>query len=94
VSVERSFVFDAGRVVGQIGWGARKVAVVTAGDGAFSWWPAQGSLPMSVQLRHFTRTIRKGQLVGWLLVHTVKAHRYRLVARASVSPASLWQRLR
>jgi D-alanyl-D-alanine carboxypeptidase (penicillin-binding protein 5/6) len=94
VSVERSFVFGAGRVVGQIGWGARKVAVVTAGYGAFSWWPAQGSFPMSVQLGHFTRTIRKGQFVGWLLVHTAKTHRYRLVARATVSPASLWQRLR
>lgn len=93
VAGERNLTITKGRLVGRIGWSER--APVLAGrSSTFHWWPVQGSLPVSVVFDHFSSTIRRGQRVGWLIVHAKHLERIALVAGAQVSPPSLWQRLR
>jgi hypothetical protein len=49
---------------------------------------------MSVHLQNFTGTIRRGQRVGWLRVRANSTHRFALVVERTISPLTLWQRLR
>ncbi|MBW4077208.1 MAG: D-alanyl-D-alanine carboxypeptidase [Acidobacteria bacterium] len=93
VAGERSLSLAKGDVVGRIGW-AKSAPVLTARASSFHWWPVQGSLPVSVVFAHFSNPIRRGQRVGWLIVHAKHLERIALVAGESVSPPSLWQRLR
>jgi len=87
-------VVSRSTVIGRLGWSGQNVPVVVAHRESFFWWGAKGAVPFSVRLLHFTRTIHRGQLVGWLRVRAVRSHAYPLVAGATVSPPSLWQRLR
>ena len=83
-----------GRIFGRVGWAGATVPIGLAQNEQFSWWSAKGSVPLTARVRRFTGTVQRGETVGWLVVHATTNHRYRLVAESTVSPPSLWQRLR
>jgi D-alanyl-D-alanine carboxypeptidase (penicillin-binding protein 5/6) len=94
IKSESGFYLQKGRVFGHIGWGDVTTPFGLADNQQFSWWRAGPGVALSVSARRFTVTIRRGETVGWVVVHATKEHRYRLVAETTVSPPSLWQRLR
>jgi D-alanyl-D-alanine carboxypeptidase (penicillin-binding protein 5/6) len=83
-----------GSVFGRIGWANHTVPFVLAANEQFLWWRANHRVALTITVRHFTSAIHRGEFVGWVVVHAIKDHRYRLVAASSVAPPSLWQRLR
>ena len=83
----------AGTVVGTIGWGTRRTAVVLARSGSFSWWAVTGGLRARVHVASFSSGVRKGQVVGYVSLG-VRRHRLALIASSAAAPPSLWQRLR
>lgn len=89
-----SYRFLASRALGTIGWGARRVTFGVRHSSTVLWPNVQPVLAVHVHLEHFTTTIRRGQSVGWIIVHGLTTRRLVLVARSSVSPLSLWQRIR
>lgn len=93
VAGERNLTFARGRVVGRLGW-SQTVPVVVGRSSSFHWWPAQGDFPVTARIGRFTNTVHRGQRVGWLFVHATRLERIALVASATISPPSLWQRLR
>jgi D-alanyl-D-alanine carboxypeptidase (penicillin-binding protein 5/6) len=93
VAGERTLEFAKGRVVGRLGW-TQSTPVVVGRSSSFHWWPAQGNFPVTARIGRFTTTVRRGERVGWLFVHATKLTRIALVASATISPPSLWQRLR
>ena len=92
--LQHRVVLGRGSVVAHVGWGSQRTAVVLTASHTVSWWSAQGTLPVSVQLRRFTSTIHRGDEVGWLVVRGVSVQRFALSAQSTVSPPTLWQRLR
>lgn len=93
---DRLVALNKGIAFATIGWGTpTSTAKVTLGRRiSFWWWADRGTLAMSVHIGTFTSGIRAGQKVGWLQVDANTVHRYPLVAERSVSPLTLWQRLR
>ena len=87
-------IFLRASAVGRIGWGTQMSAVVLAHRSDIYWWAAQGHLSVHAVIEHFSGTIRRGELVGWLVVHGLTTQRLELVAGRSVSAPSIWQRLR
>jgi hypothetical protein len=94
VGHQLSLVFPSAERVATIGWASHVTPVQLAQRHEIWWWAAQGPLSLSVALKHFTSTIRRGQLVGWLVVRGPATYRFALVAGATVSAPTLWQRLR
>ena len=93
VTPERMLQFMKGRIVGRLGWSAL-TAIVVGRSSSFHWWPAQGNVPVTARIDHFSSTVRRGERVGWLYVHAATLRRIPLVASSTISPPSLWQRLR
>ncbi len=89
-----SYRFLASKSLGTIGWGARRVTFGVRRSTTVLWPSVQHVLVVQVHLDRTTTTIRRGQRVGWIVVHGLKDRRLELVARASVSPLTLWQRIR
>lgn len=85
-------VIKKGTVVGAIGWANAATSLVVAKTLSFSHWSARAPVKARVSVRHFDGLIRQGQVVGFLSLGT--SHRVALVAKRTVSPLSLWQRLR
>ena len=94
LALRRHLVLEQGSVVAYVGWGAQRTAVVLRARHDVSWWSTQGTLPASVVLGRFTSTIHSGAPVGWLVVSGVTVQRFALSAQRTVSPPTLWQRLR
>lgn len=94
IKSEVGFFLQKGRIFGRIGWAGATAPIGLAQNEQFSWWSAKGSVALTVRVRRFTGTVHRGETVGWLVVHATKNHPYRLVAESTVSPPSLWQRLR
>ena len=92
--LQNRLVLSRGSVVAHLGWGSQRTVVALTTSHVVSWWSAQGTLPVSVELRRFTSTIHRGDVVGWLVVPGVSAQRFALSAQSTVSPPTLWQRLR
>ncbi len=78
---------------GALGWGGRRVSFGVATDTRVTWSHSLPTLRVDVRMKRLTGPIHRGETVGWLIVHTTKMRRLALVARGSVSPLSLWQRL-
>lgn len=86
--------FLSGQALGTIGWAGRRVPFGVQRSTTVLWPSSQDVLAVVAHLRHFTTTIRRGQTIGWLSVHGLTNRRLALVARAGVTPLSLWQRIR
>lgn len=83
-----------GLVVATIGWGARRTRLALARGVTVTWWAGRGPLHLSLHVGPVTRSLRRGQRVGWLDVRGSRAMRIPVVADRAAAPPSLWQRLR
>jgi D-alanyl-D-alanine carboxypeptidase (penicillin-binding protein 5/6) len=79
--------------LGTLGWGTRRVSFGVATNTEVTWSHSQPVLRVNLRMKRLTGPIHRGETVGWLLVHATAPRRLILVARGSVSPLSLWQRL-
>jgi D-alanyl-D-alanine carboxypeptidase (penicillin-binding protein 5/6) len=78
---------------GTLGWGSRRASFGVATNTDVTWSHSRATLRVDVRMRRLKGPIHRGETVGWLIVHATKLRRLELVARGSVSPLSLWQRL-
>jgi D-alanyl-D-alanine carboxypeptidase (penicillin-binding protein 5/6) len=78
---------------GTLGWGSRRASFGVATNTDVTWSHSRATLRVDVRMKRLMGPIHRGETVGWLIVHATKLHRLELVARGSVSPLSLWQRL-
>ena len=91
---ELDHYFVKGTRFATLGWGRDRAAVGLRSGQHVWWWAGARRLPLTLTMQHPTSTVHRGQLVGWLVVHGASTHRFALVAERTVSPPSLWQRLR
>lgn len=78
---------------GTLGWGARRVSFQYSDTFKIRWADLRRQLPVTLHVRRLTGTIKRGETVGWLVVHAPTVRRVALVARSSASPPSLWHRI-
>lgn len=90
--LHHTFVKD--RAIGEIAYTGRRVGFGLTQQREVWWWPAQGKLRVSVRVRRFTTSIRKGEVVGYLVVRGVTTHTFTLRALGDLAPPTLLQRLR
>ncbi len=86
--------FVKNRAIGEIAYTGRRVGFGLTQQREVWWWPAQGKLSVTVRLRHFTSSIHRGEVVGYLIVKGVKRHTFTLRALGGLSPPTLLERLR
>lgn len=91
---ELDHYFAKGARFATLGWGSDRVAAGLRSGQHVWWWAGSKRLPLTLEMKRPTTTVRRGQFVGWLVVHGATTHRFALVAERTVSPPSLWQRLR
>ena len=91
---ELDHYFVKGTRFATLGWGSDRVAVGLRSGQHVWWWAGARSLPLTLTMQRPTSTVHRGQLVGWLVVHGASTHRFAVVVERTVSPPSLWQRLR
>jgi D-alanyl-D-alanine carboxypeptidase (penicillin-binding protein 5/6) len=87
-------VFAKDLAVGEISWNGRHVPFGFTQQREVWWWPAQAALRVKVRVRRFTSSVRRGEVVGRLVVQGVQRHSFTLRALGNLSPPSLLQRLR
>ena len=91
---ELDHYFVKGARFATLGWGSDRAAVGLRSGQHVWWWAGAKRLPLTLVMKRPSTSVRRGQLVGWLVVHGATTHRFALVAERTVSPPSLWQRLR
>jgi D-alanyl-D-alanine carboxypeptidase (penicillin-binding protein 5/6) len=94
-SAERSQVdvaFAKGAVLGTIGFGKDVVPFGLANESHVYWWDQHDDHPLHVRLRHVGEVIHRGEVVGWIEVHSVERP-VPLVALRSVAAPTLWHRI-
>lgn len=84
--------FSKGAVLGTIGYGKDVVPFGLAHESHVYWWDQHNVHPLHVRLRHFGSTIHRGEIVGWIEVHSTQKP-VPLVALRSLRAPTLWQRI-
>jgi D-alanyl-D-alanine carboxypeptidase (penicillin-binding protein 5/6) len=84
--------FAKGDVLGTIGFGKRVVPFGLAHESHVYWWDQDNAHPLQVRLRQLGDTIRRGEVVGWIEIHSVERP-VPLVALRSVVAPTLWHRI-
>ena len=56
------------------------------------WWDQHNDHPLNVRLRHLGDTIHRGEVVGWIEIHSVEKP-VPLVALRSAAAPTLWHRI-
>ncbi|MGH3732576.1 MAG: D-alanyl-D-alanine carboxypeptidase family protein [Acidimicrobiales bacterium] len=82
------------RAFGELAYDGRRVAFGLARSHEFWWWPTQGTLHVHASVNRITRTIRRGEIVGHLVVSGPVHETLTLRAFGSLAPPTLVQRLR
>ncbi len=90
--LHHTFVKD--RAIGEISYAGRRVGFGLMQQREVWWWPVQGKLSVVVHVRHFSTSIRRGEVVGHLIVKGVQKHTFTLRALGNLSPPTLLERLR
>jgi serine-type D-Ala-D-Ala carboxypeptidase (penicillin-binding protein 5/6) len=83
----------AGRALGEIAYPSVRVGYGLTSSHELWWWPAQ-RIYVRVHTRRFSGTVRRGEVVGTLVLSGAVSHTYVLRAFGDLSPPSLLQRLR
>jgi D-alanyl-D-alanine carboxypeptidase (penicillin-binding protein 5/6) len=84
--------FAKGTVLGSIGFGHDNVPFALARTSHLYVWGDTKSPPVQWRMRTLTTSIRRGEVVGWLLVGGV-TRPLALVAQGSVAQPTLWKRI-
>ncbi len=83
----------AHRAMGEIAYPSVRVGYGLTTSHELWWWPAQ-QITVRVHTRRFKGTIRRGEIVGTLVLSGAVSRTYPLRAYGNLSPPSLLQRLR
>jgi D-alanyl-D-alanine carboxypeptidase (penicillin-binding protein 5/6) len=86
--------FEKGRPIGEIVWDGRRVAFGLSTRHEVWWWPGEGRPRVRVSVRRPTSSIRRGEVVGRLVVIGVHRGAYVLRALGDLAPPTLLERLR
>jgi D-alanyl-D-alanine carboxypeptidase (penicillin-binding protein 5/6) len=89
---QANIIFPKGSVLGTIGFGKDVVSFGLARRSHVYWWDQANAHPLTVRLRHLGDTIHRGEIVGWIEVHSVEKP-VPLVALQSVAAPTLWHRI-
>ena len=84
--------FQKGAVLGTIGFGKDVVPFGLAQQSHVYWWDQHNQHPLNIRLRRLGSVIHRGEIVGWIDVHSLEKP-VALVALRSVTAPSLWQRI-
>jgi D-alanyl-D-alanine carboxypeptidase (penicillin-binding protein 5/6) len=84
--------FTKGTIVGHVGFGHDVAPIEIARTSRLYVWGEHASLDVSVKLRHLHNSVRRGEVVGWLVVPGVR-HPLALEATRSVAQTTLWHRI-
>jgi serine-type D-Ala-D-Ala carboxypeptidase (penicillin-binding protein 5/6) len=87
------YTLFADRAMGEIAYPSVRVGYGLTKSHEFWWWPAQ-HLTVRVHTKHLKGTIRRGEVVGSLVLSGAVSHTYLLRAYGDLSPPSLLERLR
>lgn len=88
--VDVAFAKDA--VLGTIGFGNDVAPFGLARASDVFWWDQNNDHPLRIRLRHLGYRIHRGEIVGWIEVHSVEKP-VPLVALRSVAAPTLWHRI-
>jgi D-alanyl-D-alanine carboxypeptidase (penicillin-binding protein 5/6) len=94
VASRQHYTFYGQRAYGELAYDGRRVAFGLTNSREFWWWPAQGALHERVIIRRMTRTIRRGEVVGHLVVSGPVHDTLTLRSFGPLAPPTLLQRLR
>jgi serine-type D-Ala-D-Ala carboxypeptidase (penicillin-binding protein 5/6) len=84
--------FNKGDVLGTIGFGKSVAPFGLGGEAQVYWWDQHNRHPLTLRLRHLGDVIRRGEVVGWIEVHSLERP-IPLVALRSVAAPTLWHRI-
>ncbi len=84
--------FAKGDVLGTIGFGKNVAPFGLAHTSQVFWWDQRNHHPLHIRLRKLGRTIHRGEIVGWIEVHSVEKP-VPLVALRSVAATTLLHRI-
>jgi D-alanyl-D-alanine carboxypeptidase (penicillin-binding protein 5/6) len=84
--------FAKGDVLGTIGFGKDVAPFGLARESHVYWWDQHNAHPLTLRLRHLGDTIHRGEVVGWIEVHSLERP-IPLVALRSVAAPTLWHRI-
>lgn len=84
--------FKKGAVLGTIGFGRDVAPFGLAHQSHVYWWDQHNDHPLQLRLRHLGYRIHRGEVVGWIEVHSAERP-IPLVALRSVAAPTLWQRI-
>jgi D-alanyl-D-alanine carboxypeptidase (penicillin-binding protein 5/6) len=84
--------FAKGAVLGSIGFGNDRAPFGLAHQSHVFWWDQHNDHPLNIRLRHLGDTIHRGEVVGWIEVHSAERP-IPLVALRSVAAPTLWHRI-
>jgi D-alanyl-D-alanine carboxypeptidase (penicillin-binding protein 5/6) len=84
--------FKKGAVLGTIGFGKNVVPFGLAQKSDVYWWDQHNNHPLHIRLRHLGSIIHRGEVVGWIEVHSIEKP-VALVALRTVAAPTLWQRI-
>jgi serine-type D-Ala-D-Ala carboxypeptidase (penicillin-binding protein 5/6) len=84
--------FAKGAVLGTIGFGKDVAPFGLARASHVYWWDQHNDHPLTLRLRHLGDTIHRGEIVGWIEVHSLEPP-IPLVALRSVAAPTLWHRI-
>jgi serine-type D-Ala-D-Ala carboxypeptidase (penicillin-binding protein 5/6) len=94
VAARQHYTFVGHRAFGEFAYDGRRVGFGLTSSHEYWWWPAEGPLHARVSVRHITRTIHRGEIVGHLVVSGPIHVTLTLRAFGSLAPPTLFQRLR
>jgi hypothetical protein len=84
--------FAKGAVLGTIGYGHDVAPFGLAHQSHVYWWDQHNDHPLVIRLRHLGDAIHRGEVVGWIEVHSLEKP-VPLVALRAVAAPTLWQRI-
>jgi D-alanyl-D-alanine carboxypeptidase (penicillin-binding protein 5/6) len=84
--------FNKGDVLGTIGFGKSVAPFGLGREAQVYWWDQHNRHPLTLRLRHLGDVIRRGEVVGWIEVHSLERP-IPLVALRSVAAPTLWHRI-
>lgn len=93
LAARRSLTWRPGVVLARVGFGRGSVAATPARAVLLSWWPGPGAITFRVVARRLTE-VRRGEVVGRLVVSGEIHRSIPLVATASLARPSWLERLR
>jgi D-alanyl-D-alanine carboxypeptidase (penicillin-binding protein 5/6) len=89
---QANVAFPKGTVLGTIGFGKDVASLGLARKSHVYWWDQHNNHPLTLRLRHLGDVIHRGEVIGWIEVHSVERP-IPVLALRSVAAPTLWHRI-